>query len=98
MTSTPLRTTVEAAGLPDRGGRPVHDAVTGEEIALVSSAGVDFARCWSTAPGGRPALRELTFHSGRPLKALAGYLPSTATSSTRCPRAPAPRCSTEVRR
>jgi oxepin-CoA hydrolase/3-oxo-5,6-dehydrosuberyl-CoA semialdehyde dehydrogenase len=44
-------------------GRPVLDAVTGEEVARVSSAGVDFAAAleYGRATGG-PALRELTFH------------------------------------
>ena len=32
-------------------GRPLHDAVTGEEVARISSTGVDFAGRWSTAAG-----------------------------------------------
>jgi len=45
------------------GGTPVHDAVTGETVAEVSSAGIDFgaALAWGRSVGG-PALRELTFH------------------------------------
>jgi oxepin-CoA hydrolase / 3-oxo-5,6-dehydrosuberyl-CoA semialdehyde dehydrogenase len=60
---------------PDE-GRPLHDAVTGEEIARISSAGVDFAATLEhgRAVGG-PALRELTFHQRAALlKALGGHL------------------------
>ena len=48
---------------PDGDGRPVFDAVTGEEIARVSSAGIDMAAAlgYGRATGG-PTLRELTFH------------------------------------
>src|SRR5438309_4569323 len=44
-------------------GRPVLDAVTGEEVARVSSAGIDLAAAldYGRSSGG-PALRELTFH------------------------------------
>src|SRR5579862_8749595 len=44
-------------------GRPVLDAVTGEEVARVSSAGIDLGAAldYGRAVGG-PALRELTFH------------------------------------
>jgi len=77
MTSTPLRSYVRGGWHSPTGeGRPVHDAVTGEEIALVSSAGVDFAEVleYGRRVGG-PALRELTFHQRAALlKALAGYL------------------------
>ena len=46
-----------------RDGDPVRDAVTGEEIARVSSDGVDFAAALDYARTvGGPALRELTFH------------------------------------
>ncbi|MET7426240.1 phenylacetic acid degradation bifunctional protein PaaZ [Dactylosporangium sp. NPDC005555] len=57
-------------------GRPVHDAVTGEEVARVSSAGVDFAAAldYGRRTGG-PALRELTFHQRAALlKALGLHL------------------------
>jgi phenylacetic acid degradation protein paaN len=57
-------------------GRPLFDAVTGEEIARISSAGVDFAGVldYGRRVGG-PALRELTFHQRAALlKALAGHL------------------------
>ena len=44
-------------------GRPVHDAVTGEVIASVSSDGVDLAAAHTHARTvAGPALRELTFH------------------------------------
>jgi oxepin-CoA hydrolase / 3-oxo-5,6-dehydrosuberyl-CoA semialdehyde dehydrogenase len=48
---------------PTDDGRPVLDAVTGEEVARVSSAGVDMAAAldYGRSSGG-PALRELTFH------------------------------------
>ncbi|MDG6110006.1 phenylacetic acid degradation bifunctional protein PaaZ [Dactylosporangium aurantiacum] len=57
-------------------GRPVHDAVTGEEIARVSSAGVDFAAALDHGRRtGGPALRELTFHQRAALlKALGQHL------------------------
>jgi oxepin-CoA hydrolase/3-oxo-5,6-dehydrosuberyl-CoA semialdehyde dehydrogenase len=44
-------------------GRPVLDAVTGEEVTRVSSAGLDFgaALAYGRSTAG-PALRELTFH------------------------------------
>src|SRR5947209_9416778 len=57
-------------------GVPLHDAATGEEIARISSAGVDFAGAldYGRRIGG-PALRELTFHQRAALlKALASHL------------------------
>ncbi|MFD5831820.1 phenylacetic acid degradation bifunctional protein PaaZ [Lentzea sp. NPDC060358] len=57
-------------------GAPLHDAVTGEEIARISSAGVDMraALAHGREVGG-PALRELTFHQrAQLLKALGLYL------------------------
>ena len=57
-------------------GTPLHDAVTGEEIAMASSEGLDFAAMLEhgRATGG-PALRRLTFHQrARMLKALALHL------------------------
>jgi len=44
-------------------GKPVLDAVTGEEVARVSSAGIDMGAAldYGRRAGG-PALRELTFH------------------------------------
>ncbi|MFD2417068.1 phenylacetic acid degradation bifunctional protein PaaZ [Amycolatopsis pigmentata] len=57
-------------------GAPLRDAVTGEEIARVSSAGIDMAAAldYGRRVGG-PALRELTFHQRAALlKALASHL------------------------
>jgi oxepin-CoA hydrolase / 3-oxo-5,6-dehydrosuberyl-CoA semialdehyde dehydrogenase len=57
-------------------GRPLHDAVTGAEIARISSTGVDFAGAleYGRRVGG-PALRELTFHQRAALlKALGLHL------------------------
>ncbi len=61
---------------PDDEGRPVFDAVTGEEVARVSSAGVNMnaALDYGRSTGG-PALRELTFHQRAALlKALGSHL------------------------
>ncbi|GLY67754.1 phenylacetic acid degradation bifunctional protein PaaZ [Amycolatopsis taiwanensis] len=60
----------------DAEGAPLHDAVTGEEVARISSAGIDMAAAleYGRRVGG-PALRELTFHQRAALlKALASYL------------------------
>jgi oxepin-CoA hydrolase/3-oxo-5,6-dehydrosuberyl-CoA semialdehyde dehydrogenase len=48
---------------PADDGKPVLDAVTGEEVARVSSAGIDMGAAldYGRSAGG-PALRELTFH------------------------------------
>ena len=61
---------------PDDGGAPLHDAVSGEEIARISSSGVDMGAAlrYGRAVGG-PVLRELTFHQRAALlKALASHL------------------------
>jgi oxepin-CoA hydrolase / 3-oxo-5,6-dehydrosuberyl-CoA semialdehyde dehydrogenase len=61
---------------PSGGGTPLHDAVTGEEVARISSDGIDMAAAldYGRAAGG-PALRELTFHQRAALlKSLASYL------------------------
>lgn len=54
----------------------LHDAVTGSEIAVASTEGLDFASMLDYARKiGNPALRRLTFHErGRMLRALATYL------------------------
>jgi len=59
---------------PASDGRPVLDAVTGEEVARVSSAGLDLGAAleYGRATGGH-ALRELTFHQ------RAGLLKSLGT-------------------
>jgi oxepin-CoA hydrolase / 3-oxo-5,6-dehydrosuberyl-CoA semialdehyde dehydrogenase len=56
-------------------GRPVLDAVTGEEVARVSSAGIDFGAAldYGRTIGG-PALRELTFHQRAALLRSLGQL------------------------
>ncbi|MDT7710181.1 MAG: oxepin-CoA hydrolase / 3-oxo-5,6-dehydrosuberyl-CoA semialdehyde dehydrogenase [Pseudonocardiales bacterium] len=61
---------------PTDSGRPLHDAVTGEEIARISSAGIDMGAVLDHGRRvGGPALRELTFHQRAGLlKALAGHL------------------------
>ncbi|HEV7469998.1 MAG TPA: phenylacetic acid degradation bifunctional protein PaaZ [Pseudonocardia sp.] len=61
---------------PTAEGRPLFDAVTGEEVARISSDGLDFGAAldFGRTTGG-PALRELTFHQRAALlKALAGHL------------------------
>ncbi|MFI0419643.1 phenylacetic acid degradation bifunctional protein PaaZ [Spongiactinospora sp. 9N601] len=62
--------------VPPDEGRPVLDAVTGEEVARISATGVDRAAAlaYGRSTGG-PALRELTFHQrALLLKQLALYL------------------------
>src|SRR3982751_1974728 len=57
-------------------GTTLYDAVTGEEIGVASSEGLDFGAMldFGRRTGG-PALRRLTFHQrARMLKALAQYL------------------------
>src|SRR3954463_2657658 len=57
-------------------GTPLYDAVTGDEVGVASSEGLDFAAmlAFGRSVGG-PALRRLTFHQrARMLKALAQYL------------------------
>ncbi|GAA1836431.1 phenylacetic acid degradation bifunctional protein PaaZ [Pseudonocardia ailaonensis] len=75
--TTPLRSHVLGAWhTPTDEGRPLHDARTGEEIARLSSTGIDFAAAlrYGRETGG-PALRELTFHQRAALlKALGGHL------------------------
>src|SRR5262252_9882227 len=61
---------------PSGDGRPALDAVTGEEIARISSAGIDMAAAleYGRRTGG-PALRALTFHQRAALlKSLASML------------------------
>ncbi|MDP9116865.1 MAG: phenylacetic acid degradation bifunctional protein PaaZ [Actinomycetota bacterium] len=58
---------------PDAEGQPVFDAVTGSEVARVSSAGIDMgaALAHGREAGGR-ALRELSFHQRAALLKAAG--------------------------
>jgi oxepin-CoA hydrolase/3-oxo-5,6-dehydrosuberyl-CoA semialdehyde dehydrogenase len=61
---------------PTGEGTPLRDAVTGEEVARISSEGIDMAAAleYGRAVGG-PALRELTFHQRAALlKALGSFL------------------------
>jgi oxepin-CoA hydrolase / 3-oxo-5,6-dehydrosuberyl-CoA semialdehyde dehydrogenase len=61
---------------PEGDGRPVLDAVTGEEVARISAAGVDLAGALAYGRrAGGSALRELTFHQRAGLlKALGSHL------------------------
>jgi oxepin-CoA hydrolase / 3-oxo-5,6-dehydrosuberyl-CoA semialdehyde dehydrogenase len=73
---TALRSYVNGAWAePADDGRPVLDAVTGEEVARVSSAGIDLASAldYGRIAGG-PALRELTFHQRAGLLKSLGQL------------------------
>src|SRR5262249_53257994 len=61
---------------PSDEGAPLHDAVTGEEVARISSDGIDKAAAleYGRAVGG-PAIRDLTFHQRAALlKSLGSYL------------------------
>ncbi|MFE9749614.1 phenylacetic acid degradation bifunctional protein PaaZ [Saccharothrix saharensis] len=62
--------------VPSVEGAPLHDAVTGEEIARISSQGIDMAAALDHGRRvGGLALRELTFHQRAALlKALASHL------------------------
>jgi len=57
-------------------GKPLYNAITGEEIALASSQGIDFEAMMQYSRNiGGPALRKMTFpERGRMLKALALHL------------------------
>ncbi|HEV8507686.1 MAG TPA: phenylacetic acid degradation bifunctional protein PaaZ [Chitinophagaceae bacterium] len=57
-------------------GQVLQDAVTGEEIAIATTEGLDFGSILDYGRTvGNPALRRMTFHErGRMLRALAGYL------------------------
>jgi oxepin-CoA hydrolase/3-oxo-5,6-dehydrosuberyl-CoA semialdehyde dehydrogenase len=70
---TVLRSYVEGRWYAPDSGTPVHDAATGETVAEVSSAGIDFgaALAWGRSVGG-PALRELTFHQRAELVKATG--------------------------
>jgi oxepin-CoA hydrolase/3-oxo-5,6-dehydrosuberyl-CoA semialdehyde dehydrogenase len=61
---------------PSDEGAPIHDAVTGEEVARVSTAGIDMRAALDHGRTvGGPALRELTFHQRAALlKAVGGML------------------------
>ncbi len=57
-------------------GKPLFNAITGEQIATASSKGLDFGAMLEYGRNvGNPTLRRMTFHErGRMLKALALYL------------------------
>jgi oxepin-CoA hydrolase/3-oxo-5,6-dehydrosuberyl-CoA semialdehyde dehydrogenase len=73
---TVLRSYVSGAWTgPADGGRPVLDAVTGEEVARVSSDGIDLGAALAYGRGtGGPALRALTFHQRAGLLKSLGQL------------------------
>ncbi len=74
---TLLRSYVGGAWVAPAGdGRPVFDAVTGDEVARVSSAGIDMGAALEYGRGtGGPALRALTFHQrAAALKSLGSVL------------------------
>jgi len=71
-----LRSYVSGQWTAPPGGRPVRDAVTGEEVARISSDGIDLGAAldYGRRVGG-PALRALTFHERAALaKAVGGML------------------------
>ena len=72
---TVLPSYVEGRWFAPDSGSPVYDAVTGEEIAEVSSDGVDFgaALAYGRSAGG-PALRQLTFHERAALAKSLGTM------------------------
>ncbi|HWG14650.1 MAG TPA: phenylacetic acid degradation bifunctional protein PaaZ [Streptosporangiaceae bacterium] len=72
---TVLRSYVGGRWLAPDTGTPTRDAVTGETVAEISSAGIDFgaALAYGRSTGG-PALRELTFHERAALAKEAGQL------------------------
>ncbi len=60
----------------DGDGQVLYDAVTGDDIAIATTEGLDFASILDYGRRvGNPALRRLTFHErGRMLRALAMHL------------------------
>ena len=70
-----LRSYTEGRWSAPDSGTPVYDAVTGETVAEVSSAGIDFgaALAYGRQAGG-PALRDLTFHERAELAKGIGQL------------------------
>jgi oxepin-CoA hydrolase/3-oxo-5,6-dehydrosuberyl-CoA semialdehyde dehydrogenase len=72
---TVLRSYVSGAWTGPADGRPVLDAVTGEEVARVSSDGIDLESALAYGRGtGGPALRALTFHQRAGLLKSLGQL------------------------
>ncbi len=72
---TVLRSYVGGVWTGPADGRPVLDAVTGEEVARVSSDGIDLGAALAYGRGtGGPALRALTFHQRAGLLKSLGQL------------------------
>jgi oxepin-CoA hydrolase/3-oxo-5,6-dehydrosuberyl-CoA semialdehyde dehydrogenase len=70
-----LRSYVNGAWSAPSDGTPLHDAVTREEVATISSAGIDFAAALDHGRRvGGPALRELTFHQRAGLLKSVGLM------------------------
>jgi oxepin-CoA hydrolase/3-oxo-5,6-dehydrosuberyl-CoA semialdehyde dehydrogenase len=70
-----LRSYVEGRWVAADHGEPVRDAVTGEEVAQVSSDGIDLGAALSYARRvGGPALRQLTFHERAALAKSVGLM------------------------
>jgi oxepin-CoA hydrolase/3-oxo-5,6-dehydrosuberyl-CoA semialdehyde dehydrogenase len=71
-----LRSYVSGGWYAPDDGTPLHDAVTGDEVARISSTGIDMGAAlqYGRTVGG-PALRALTFHQRAALlKALGSHL------------------------
>ncbi len=70
-----LRSFVNGRWTAPQDGQPVRDAVTGEEVARVSSAGIDLGAAldYGRHVGG-PALRALTFHDRAGLAKAVGLM------------------------
>ncbi|MGH8962628.1 MAG: phenylacetic acid degradation bifunctional protein PaaZ [Jatrophihabitantaceae bacterium] len=70
-----LRSYVNGAWFAPAEGTPLYDAVTGDEVARISSDGVDFAAALDHGRRvGGPALRELTFHQRAALLKSTGLM------------------------
>ena len=70
-----LRSYVSGRWVAPADGQPVLDAVTGDEVARVSSEGVDFAAALEHGRRiGGPALRSLTFHERAALAKAVGQM------------------------
>src|ERR1700684_458054 len=70
-----LRSYVSGQWTAPSDGRPVRDAVNGEEVARISSDGIDFGAAldYGRRAGG-PALRALTFHERAALAKSVGLM------------------------
>src|SRR6266498_249903 len=79
---------------PREEGRPLFDAVTGEEVARLSTAGIDMQAVLEHGRTvGGPVLRELTFHQRAALlKSLASLLREHREELYALSALPAARC------